>query len=245
MERKNDKSEQCVETGSGVPVLKPGIGTRIKYAAERVGTRKYAATAAGVSEDMLYRYIREKGSPSFSAMVGLAREAKVRLEWIATGEGAPDQGAQEPQRPSEAANGRESGIPVMTEMDGYEEVFDKEEVLPLPPERQEEHTFCYIKQRLTDIALNQELTQSVRARADLMLDLVYEDAAASKRRGQARRDMGGRLRQSREIVTDICKELGYSPPEAVLHHLQTLAFTGVGTEHLLPLISALASEQQK
>jgi len=47
---------------------------------------------------MLYRYIREKGAPSFAAMAGLADAAQVRMEWLATGEGSPDKGPQAPAK---------------------------------------------------------------------------------------------------------------------------------------------------
>lgn len=89
MKRKIVESEGSALNGKGFPILEPGIGTRIKAAAERIGTRESAASAASVSEDMLYRYIREQSAPSFAAMVGLARAAKVRLDWLATGEGEP------------------------------------------------------------------------------------------------------------------------------------------------------------
>ena len=53
-----------------------------------MGSRANAARAAGVSEDMLYRYMREDSLPSFAAMVGLAHAAGASLEWLATGTGA-------------------------------------------------------------------------------------------------------------------------------------------------------------
>ncbi|MEX0745285.1 MAG: helix-turn-helix transcriptional regulator [Phycisphaeraceae bacterium] len=93
MPGKRKESEQVNESGRVFPFLAPGIGTRIKHAAEIIGTRSKAAQAAGVSDDMLYRYIREQSPPSFSAMAGLTSSAGVSLEWLATGEGSPDQGA--------------------------------------------------------------------------------------------------------------------------------------------------------
>ena len=90
MPGKRKESEQDAGIGTGFPNLASGIGTRIKTAASKVGTRASAAKAAGVSDDMLYRYIREQSPPSFSAMSGLAAAAGVRLEWIATGEGRPE-----------------------------------------------------------------------------------------------------------------------------------------------------------
>lgn len=89
MSEKAKETERLGVNRKDVPILSSGIGTRIKFAAERVGARKSAAKAAGVSEDMLYRYIREQASPSFAAMSGLALAARVRMEWIATGEGDP------------------------------------------------------------------------------------------------------------------------------------------------------------
>lgn len=56
--------------------------------ADRMDSRASAALAAGVSEDMLYRYLREDSLPSFAAMVGLAHAAGASLEWLATGTGA-------------------------------------------------------------------------------------------------------------------------------------------------------------
>lgn len=72
---------------NSVPNVAPGIGTRIDAVSKLVGTRAEAAKAALVSDDMLYRYIREDSPPSFSAMAGLAKAAGVSLDWIATGQG--------------------------------------------------------------------------------------------------------------------------------------------------------------
>src|SRR5690554_4229066 len=90
MQGKKTESERQSSIGRDVPIVAPGIGTRIKAAADRIGSRTKAASAAGISDDMLYKYIREQSNPSFSAMAGLAAEARVRLEWLATGEGDPD-----------------------------------------------------------------------------------------------------------------------------------------------------------
>lgn len=52
-----------------------------------MGSRANAARAADVSEDMVYRYMREDSLPSFSAMATLAHAAGASLEWLATGNG--------------------------------------------------------------------------------------------------------------------------------------------------------------
>lgn len=66
----------------------PGIGARIRLLADRVGSRGKAARAARVSEDMVYRYMREDSLPSFGAMANLAHAAGASLEWLATGDGS-------------------------------------------------------------------------------------------------------------------------------------------------------------
>ncbi len=103
-----DKKGETIESelekpiGTAVPILAPGIGTRIKAAADAIRSRKYAAQAAGVSTDMLYRYFREESSPSFGVVAGLACASKFRLEWLATGEG-PQQASGTVIREPEAA----------------------------------------------------------------------------------------------------------------------------------------------
>lgn len=86
------KSEPQGKNRNSVPILAPGIGTRISAAAEQIGKRKAAAGAAGVSSDSLQRYIREEVEPTFSAVAGLAHAANVNLEWLATGEGPMKKG---------------------------------------------------------------------------------------------------------------------------------------------------------
>jgi len=92
MARKIRASEQKDSNGTAVPILADGIGTRIKAAADKIGSRKKAAQAAGVSDDMLYKYIRETSAPSFTAMAGLCAEAGLSLDWMATGKAPMDEG---------------------------------------------------------------------------------------------------------------------------------------------------------
>lgn len=70
--------------------LTEGIGARIKAAADAIGSRKEAARLAGVSDDMLYRYMREETPPRFEAVAGLARAAGFSLDWMATGQGTAE-----------------------------------------------------------------------------------------------------------------------------------------------------------
>ena len=85
----------------GVPTRYEGIGTRISAVAELLGSRKNAAQIMGVSADSLQRYLREENTPPFDVAARLCLAAKVRMEWLATGEGdmhreaAPEQGSQQ------------------------------------------------------------------------------------------------------------------------------------------------------
>lgn len=73
--------------GPSVPILAPGIGTRIGVVAARLGVRKIAYKVAGVSSATLQRYIAGESAPAFDAMARLCVSAGVRMEWLATGEG--------------------------------------------------------------------------------------------------------------------------------------------------------------
>ncbi|WP_198314584.1 helix-turn-helix transcriptional regulator [Chitinibacter sp. GC72] len=87
---------------SSVPILQQEIGTRISATADILGGRKSAAEAAGISEDMLYRYIRGSSKPPLEAMVNLAKAAKIQLDWLATGEGQMFKGNLTPEIKSAA-----------------------------------------------------------------------------------------------------------------------------------------------
>lgn len=51
------------------------------------------ATKTGMSTSVLRSWRAEKSDPSRTSLVKVARAAGVSLEWLATGEGDPDQGA--------------------------------------------------------------------------------------------------------------------------------------------------------
>ncbi len=98
MKKENDNMEVIKEHGSPVPCSDGELGTRIEAACARIGTKKSAALKAGVSEDMLHRYIRGGSRPSFEAMARLCAAAGVSLEWLATGK-LPEAPAPQPSEP--------------------------------------------------------------------------------------------------------------------------------------------------
>jgi transcriptional regulator with XRE-family HTH domain len=110
MSTTTEKSKSCKksEQTEAVPIPSPGIGTRIKAVADILGSRAEAAEAAGVSEDMLFRYMREESKPAFAALAGLCAKAGVSLDWMATGKGPMRREAQEQ---AAEAQGGELNIP--------------------------------------------------------------------------------------------------------------------------------------
>lgn len=71
-----------------VSVPADGIESRIDEACRRIGGRAAAAAVAGVSDDMLRRYVRGDSKPTFDVIAKLAHAAGVSLDWIARGEEA-------------------------------------------------------------------------------------------------------------------------------------------------------------
>ncbi|MFK8016660.1 MAG: S24 family peptidase [Gammaproteobacteria bacterium] len=67
-----------------------GFGSRMATVSARLGTRKMAASAAGVSVDSLQRYLREERFPPIDVVAALAAAADVCVRWLITGEGSVD-----------------------------------------------------------------------------------------------------------------------------------------------------------
>lgn len=72
------------------------FGERITLAIQRAGGAKKLADKTGMSTSVLRSWRAEKSDPSRTSLVKVARAAGVSLEWLATGEGDPDQGAIAP-----------------------------------------------------------------------------------------------------------------------------------------------------
>ena len=75
------------ETINAVSSCANFLETRVKAVADLYSSRKSAASAAGVSTDMLTRYMRGESQPSFAAMAGLCVPVGVSLDWLASGKG--------------------------------------------------------------------------------------------------------------------------------------------------------------
>lgn len=74
------------------------FGERVSIAIERVGGSTKMAEIADVSTSVLSKWRRGESDPSRSRLVKMARAAGVSVEWLATGEGSPDKGAESPSK---------------------------------------------------------------------------------------------------------------------------------------------------
>jgi transcriptional regulator with XRE-family HTH domain len=80
-------SEPNEQHQSSVPILAPGIGTRITAAADLLGTRVSAAMTMGVSVDSLQRYLRAERVPPLDVAAALCAATGVSLDWLAFDQG--------------------------------------------------------------------------------------------------------------------------------------------------------------
>lgn len=96
----NSNPELRIKAGTEVPGYDPELGTRLKWVIDRIGSQKRAGAIAEVKPEMIGKYVAGKAKPSFYAVKALAAAASVSIDWLATGEGAPDLVAQ--QQPGDA-----------------------------------------------------------------------------------------------------------------------------------------------
>ncbi len=81
--------------------VQQAFGSRLESALNRIGTRKNAATLAGVSDDMLLNYTKGVSKPPFEVVARICTLAGVSLEWMATGMEPMEKAAVFPSRPTE------------------------------------------------------------------------------------------------------------------------------------------------
>lgn len=68
------------------PLKMSGLEQRVDEMCRQIGDRASAARVAGVSEDMLRRYIRGESKPSFEVIAKLAIAAGVDMNWVVSGQ---------------------------------------------------------------------------------------------------------------------------------------------------------------
>lgn len=85
-----DESELEANSSGDVPNPDNGIGTRILEVAEKLGSRKSAAQAAGVALSTFHRWIAGDSVPALDSIARLANAAGVSLDWVANGKGSTE-----------------------------------------------------------------------------------------------------------------------------------------------------------
>jgi len=269
------KSERLARTRTGVRILEPGIGTRINEAASAIGSRAKAAQIAGISDDMLYRYMREESPPRFDVIAALAHASGYSLDWMATGheQGAATQGKSEARRETlERAQKsapqlfrRRDEAAVIAQAAGEDAWFDErlEEIermleqepdTPVPTARLEADE--RLSQALTDvrrIAQNPEAPAKQRTRAATIGELAFGDEDLGRLREELARPTAQQKMQRFQRVSDdlasAVAELGYDPPPMIREALKTAMYhhglTRDGAAVLLQFISAELEQHRK
>ncbi len=74
-------------------VVDAAFRSRLTQVIHSFGSVVALATAVGVSDNAIYKWLSGRGQPSVANLVALARAGRVSIEWLATGE-EPAQGAQ-------------------------------------------------------------------------------------------------------------------------------------------------------
>ena len=74
-------------------VVDAAFRSRLTQVIQSFGSVVALATAVGVSDNAIYKWLAGRGQPSVANLVALARAARVSVEWLATG-AEPTQSAQ-------------------------------------------------------------------------------------------------------------------------------------------------------
>lgn len=227
-----------------------GVGGRIKAAADAIGSRKRAARLAGVSDDMLYRYMREETPPRFEAVVSLAHAAGFSLDWMATGrppalalgESAarydltPEQWAHERLRQILSMLEAEAGLPVSAER------FTTDESLQVA------------LADLRRIARSPTMPHALRSQAISACASGFGvDEPDPPRAGAGESEFAHRPAQRLAEVADeleaAIREAGYRPPELILDGFKTAMYVDAmppaAAVTLLKFLDAHERKQQR
>lgn len=80
------KRENPILVGNRVPGWTPEVGNRLSEVVRHLGGGPAAGKIAGVSDEMISRYINGRAKPSVYAIAALAAAAGVSMEWVMAGE---------------------------------------------------------------------------------------------------------------------------------------------------------------
>ena len=89
MKDEKKRSELSGKLRTTAPSLPPEFGARLSAICRYIGTRKEAASVAGVSTDSLHRYMRGEIAPPINVVAALAVAANKSIDWVVHGEAYP------------------------------------------------------------------------------------------------------------------------------------------------------------
>lgn len=240
----NGGSDQRGNAPEEQPQPAQGIGNRIKAAADAVGSRKEAARLAGVSDDMLYRYMREETPPRFEAIVRLAYAAGMSLDWMASGSEKPT---------ARESSGRYDVAPewAQSRVREIDALLAAQGELPLPPTRVAANET--LQSALTDlrrIARLPTVPHELRVAAARAGSVGFGDQELAHLHGLAEHPVsqqsGQRLAEVADELEAAIRESDYRPPDLILDGFKTAMYVnGMPRAAAVTLLRFLDAHERK
>ncbi len=211
------------------------IGKRLSAARRAIGLSidEFGAQT-GIPVSTLKKYESGHRVPGGDAIQAITK-AGINAHWLVTGEG--------PMLSKQASDEERAKIDaeieaVEKELSRFKLPVSQDDILKSPE-------LLDIKQRVIQIQKNPAATDPQRTRADLILNLAFQDEDAGVRLEQKRRDLSERLRAARESYEEVIKAVGYQPPPAFAEALKTAIFYGLNVERAALLLEAFKHEVSK
>ncbi len=203
---------------------------RVKELLGLYKTQEEAALVAQLSVSQIKRYKNDPSHLSFAPIARLAEAKNVSLDWFWTGKGEPF---------ASTANEKQENKDVDRQLQEIEcklQEFDA----PFSPDRVTKDGVIYnIQQQLSNISGMATATQVQRARADKMLELAFDDAAAIQKGDQRLKDTGSRMRHSRQAFDEILAAMDWTPPPLIQEAVKTSIYNGLSNDGAVTLLNML------
>ena len=229
------------ELGSDDPSSKTELGSRIGEVLDLYDSRKSAAQQAGISVDQLPAYVKGVNAPPFRVIARLADGCGVTLDWIATGKGPKYREARQGGVAEEARALNEAE----RKLDETEAWLSELEI-PIDKETRSSARAAEVFQRVERLATDERLPDRVRERADVQLEIGWEDAAAVARRAGRARAFKYQVKVAQGVLEELVRASGYRPGQQVANALtHSLALGTMTREAGLQVLTALAAESHR
>lgn len=205
------------------------IGRRLAAAVKNAGGNKAVSAKSGVPLRTLDRLLAGQ-EPKVSHLVQLSDACGVSLDWLATGREAPNA----------------STVGVEARLKEIMATLEDEEA-PISADRlQTRPDLAALREELFALSARDDIADSERGFADLLLRLVFNDAAAAERQRQREGRIFARLRNSATVFKMAGEVVGWEPPPAFGQALRTIFFNyDVLLEDAVSLLDALKTDLEK